>query len=49
MDQILDDLEEFREMVAGYRKTGGGLDQIIIFIAHGSSTLRQAKLVLGWT
>ncbi len=47
LDQILDDLEEFREMVASYRKTGGGLDQIIIFIAHGSSTLRQAKLVLG--
>lgn len=47
LDQILDSLEEFREMVASYRKTGGGLDQIIIFVAHGSSTLRQAKLVLG--
>lgn len=47
LDQILDDLEEFREMVASYRKTGCGLDQIIIFFAHGSSTLRQAKLVLG--
>lgn len=47
LDQILDDLEEFREMVASYRKTGGGLDQIIIYVAHGSSTLRQAKLVLG--
>jgi hypothetical protein len=47
LDQILDSLEEFREMVASYRKTGAGLDQIIIFVAHGSSTLRQAKLVLG--
>lgn len=47
LDQILDDLEEFREMVASYRKTGRGLDQIIIYVAHGSSTLRQAKLVLG--
>lgn len=47
LEEILDDLEGFREMVASYRKTGSGLEQIIIFVAHGSSTLRNAKLMLG--